>query len=173
MKTPPSRDLTSLFLRKTIEKISDSKTIVISGGNYGGLFALRDSWEISALSVDSRTDVKVEARRRFFSDRIPVFQFGMFYDDDLELNRPPLFTFGGRAHTNSNLFINASDGNGIFFNSKVTASKEIVNDIWKTGTALTAGFDDQGQVYVKDQSGVDQELSDGRSQRQLRIAFRD
>ena len=34
-------------------------------------------------------------------------QFGAFFQDDLELNRPPLFTFNGKIHTNGNLFISS------------------------------------------------------------------
>ncbi|MDH3494643.1 MAG: hypothetical protein OEM82_13895 [Acidobacteriota bacterium] len=148
---------------KVISKTKAGTPIVLTGGNYGGLYALRDSWEIEALAVDKYTDVKVEARRRFFSDRIPVFQFGVFYDDDLELNRPPLFTFGGRVHTNGSFFVTASNGNGIYFNSKVTAAKEIVNDIWKPGTALVDNVDNKGQVYVDDASGTARELKTGEA----------
>ncbi len=143
-----------------IKKTDASRSIVMTGGKYGGLTAVRDSWEIQSFATDNRTDVKVEVRRRFFSDRIPIFQFGAFYEDDLELNRPPLFTFGGRVHTNGNIWVTAHSSYGIYFNSKVTAAREIVNDIWKPGTALT-GVDDKGKVYVSDSSGVPQELMTG------------
>jgi hypothetical protein len=150
-------------ITKTISQTSASKKIVMTGGNYGGLFAFRDSWEIEALAVETNTDVKVRAKRRFFSDRIPVFQFGVFFEDDLELWPGPMFTFGGRVHTNGNFFVTATNGNGVFFDSKVTAVKEIVNDIWKSGATLRAGSYDQGQVYVNDSSGVAQELNTGEA----------
>ncbi len=148
---------------KDITKIKSPAPVILTGGSYGGLYALRDSWEIKTLAVDNFTDVKVEVKRRFFSDRIPVFQFGVFYEDDLELNRPPLFTIGGRVHTNGNFFVSSYNGSGIYFDSKVTAVGEIVNDIWKTGSSLYSGVDDQGQVYVKDASGISQELKTGES----------
>ena len=146
-----------------IIKTKNSQSIVMTGGTYGGLSAVRDSWEIKSFATHLATDVKVEVRRRFFSDRIPIFQFGAFYEDDMELNRPPLFTFGGRVHTNDNFFVTGNAGDGIYFNSKVTAAGEIVNDIWKTGAALTDGMDNAGDVFVNDASGTPQELNTGES----------
>ncbi len=146
-----------------ITKTNASRSIVMTGGNYGGLTAIRDSWEIRTFATNMATDVKVEVKRRFYSDRIPIFQFGAFFEDDLELNRPPLFSFGGRIHSNGNLFITASSRYGIYLNSKVTAAGEIVNDIWKPGTALLAGEDDKGKVFVNDASSNSQELLTGQA----------
>lgn len=146
---------------QTIEKISEAKTATLTGGNYSGLYALRDAWEIDSATTETLSGVKVQLKRRFYSDRIPIFQFGMFFEDDLEINRPPLFTFGGRVHTNSNLFVSADSLSGIYFNSKVTAAGEIVNDIWKTGMTLVDGVDNKGKVFFNDASGTPQELLTG------------
>ena len=90
----------------------------------------------------------------------------MFFEDDLELNRPPFFTFGGRVHTNGNLFVTAQPpdwGDGVYFNSRVTAAGEIVNDIWKpgTGTNFTDEVDNQSNVFISDASGDPQEFITG------------
>src|SRR5687768_11652787 len=114
-----------------VEKTKEATPIILTGGNYSGLYSLRDSWEIDSATTETASQVKVQLKRRFFSDRIPIYQFGMFFEDDLELNRPPLFTFGGRIHTNGSLFITAFSSAGIYLNSKVTAHGEIINDIWK------------------------------------------
>lgn len=148
---------------KTITKTKKSTPVVLTGGSFGGLYALRDSWEIEAVATNRYSDVKVGTRRRFFSDRIPIFQFGVFYEDDLELNRPPLFTLGGRVHSNGNFFVSAANGYGVYLSSKVTAAKEIVNDIWKTKTGLTGGFDDQSQVFINDDAGIPRELITGQA----------
>ena len=150
-----------------IKRTSESAPTVLTGGSYSGLYALRDSWEVNSYATEKTTDVKVQLKRRFYSDRIPIFQFGMFFEDDLELNRPPFFTFGGRVHTNGNLFTTAqpaSWGDGIYFNSRVSAVGEIVNDIWKpgTGTNFTDGVDNQGNVFVNDASGTPQQLLTGQ-----------
>lgn len=148
---------------KSLVKTKDSAPVVLTGGTYSGLYALRDSWEVTSTAAEINSDVKVKLKRRFFIDRIPIFQFGMFFEKDLELNRPSLFTFGGRVHTNGNLFVTASSGYGIYFKSKVTAAQEIINDVWKPGMPLTSGVDDQGQVFVNDASGNPQELKTGEA----------
>jgi hypothetical protein len=151
---------------KEVRATKDAVPTAITGGTYSGLYSLRDEWEIDITAIDKTTEVETQLRRRFLNDRIPLFQFGIFYENDLELNRPPLFTFGGRVHTNSNLFISASptaNGNGIYFKSKTTIVGELVNDIWKTGTALTAGYDDQNSVFIADAGGVFRELNTGRA----------
>lgn len=151
------------FSRKFVTQKKDSETIQIPDGDYAGLFSIRDEWEIDVTAKDLRTGVESRVKRSFNNDRIPLFQFGMFYEDDLELNRPPMFTFGGRVHTNASLFIsankiNANPPGGIYFNSKATVVGEVVNDIWKFGTALSAGTDDQNGVMFADTGGTYREL---------------
>jgi hypothetical protein len=149
---------------KDIKATADAEPTEIIGGTYAGLYSLRDVWEVDITAKDTSTYVETQLRRRILNDRIPLFQFGIFYEKDLELNRPPLFTFGGRVHTNANLFITASPtsvGNGIYFRSKTTVVGEIVNDIWKTGTGLAAGTDDQNSVFVADAGGTFRQLNTG------------
>lgn len=165
---PDSRDIETIQKKKVpgfekytfsqkIDKIKDAAPIVLAGGNYSGLYALRDSWEIDSATTEAATKVKIRLKRRFFSDRIPIYQFGMFFEDDLELNRPPLFTFGGRVHTNGNFFVTADSGHGIYFNSKITAAKEIINDIFKWGVGVDEKRD-KSKVFVNNASGEPKEL---------------
>ncbi|HRH42635.1 MAG TPA: hypothetical protein PKY82_13490 [Pyrinomonadaceae bacterium] len=167
IKNKPVPGFEKFTFATNITKTSENAATILTGGSYSGLYALRDSWEVESYSTEINTDVKVQLKRRFYSDRIPIFQFGVFYEDDLELNRPPFFTFGGRAHTNGNLFVSAqppSWGQGIYFSSRVTAVGEVVNDIWKpgTGTNFTAGVDDQSNVFINDASGNPQQLLTGQ-----------
>lgn len=145
-----------------ITKTKNDKAVVVTGEQFQGLNALRSEWEIRSTATDKYNGVQVALNRKFFNDKIPLFQFGAFYEDDLELNRPPLFVFGGRVHANGNLFITAYNTAGIYLNSRVTAAGEIVNDIWKPGTALNS-VDSQGKVFVRDASGVLQELYTGQA----------
>lgn len=166
IKAKPVPGFSNFTFETSITRTSENTPTNLTGGSYSGLYALRDSWEVNSYATEERTGVKTQLRRRFYSDRIPVFQFGMFYEDDLEINRPPFFTFGGRVHTNGNLFVTAQPltwGDGIYFNSRVTAAGEIVNDIWKpgTGTNFTDGVDNQSNVFISDASGVPQELLTG------------
>ena len=44
-------------------------------------------------------------RRQLQTVAVPVFQFGMFSEGDLSFFAGPNFNFGGRVHTNGNLFL--------------------------------------------------------------------
>lgn len=39
----------------------------------------------------------------------PIFQFAVFYDNDLEINPGPNMTLGGRVHTNADMFLNCGN----------------------------------------------------------------
>lgn len=151
-------------IKKNLKPVGTPEPVTIQSGAFQGLYSLRDQWQVNVSAREKNSDVKVETMRRFYNNRIPLFQFGAFYQDDLELNRPPLFTFSGKVHSNSNIFLSAypvyADG-GIYFKSKVTAAGEIVNDIWKTGTKLASPADNSGDVYFPDADGTNQKLTVG------------
>ena len=44
-------------------------------------------------------------RREMQTVAIPVFQFGIFSENDLSFFAGPNFDFGGRVHTNQHLFL--------------------------------------------------------------------
>lgn len=127
-------------------------TVVLSDGDYSGLYAIRDSWRLQSTAT-APDGTELELTRNIFNNRIPIFQFGIFYDDDLELYRPPKFSFGGRVHSNGNFFVSPFT-EGIYFNSRVTAHRHIVTQSWRnwhTG-------DNYSGTYIKDADGVDQQL---------------
>jgi hypothetical protein len=75
----------------------------IQSGSYQGLLALKREYR---LDVVAKTNLNGEAHlsRILESVAIPVFQFGIFSDVDLSFFAGPNFNFGGRVHTNGNLF---------------------------------------------------------------------
>ena len=68
--------------------------------------ALKKKYNLDAVA---RTTAGGEAHltRKIESVAIPVFQFGTFSDVDLSFFAGPNFNFGGRVHTNGNLFLAA------------------------------------------------------------------
>ena len=80
---------------------------------------------------------------------IPVFQFGVFCGYDCSYFAGPVFTFGGRVHTNQNLFL--ASGNLLVFDNKVSAFQQIVMDQLENGHATTTGYG--GTVYLPKATG--------------------
>ena len=62
------------------------------------------------MTAKTATGGEVHLVRTMEAVAIPVFQFGMFSDVDLSFFAGPNFDFGGRVHTNGNLFLSQGDG---------------------------------------------------------------
>lgn len=80
---------------------------------------------------------------------IPVFQFGVFCGYDCSYFAGPNFGFGGRVHTNGNLFLAA--GSDLVFNDKIAAFQQIVMDRLENGYSTAVSYG--GTVYVPKASG--------------------
>ncbi len=155
---------TGFTFTQTLTRTGTDEAVVLAGGPYEGLTAIRDPWTIQTTSRGP-TGVEVEMARTFFSNRIPIFQFGLFYEDDMELSPGASFDFGGRVHTNGHFFVRG--GGVVQFNSRVTASKEIVVDVARNGRAnvtttsmAPAGFGEN--IYIKNATGTFKQLKIGQ-----------
>lgn len=136
-----------------LDKTSNSMTVVLPGGEFAGLYAIRDNWRLRTTATDA-SGVQVQLTRNILNNRIPIFQFGIFYDDDLELYRPPRFGFGGRVHSNRHFFISPGS-EGVYFDSRVTAAGQIITQSWRNGYTGDSG---NNQTYIKNASGVWKQL---------------
>ncbi|HSR68582.1 MAG TPA: PilX N-terminal domain-containing pilus assembly protein [Acidobacteriota bacterium] len=124
----------------------DSEIRTVSAGPNEGLVASIIPME---LSVTGRGPGGSEVRmvRDIEVALIPIFQFGNFSSTDLSYFPGPNFSFGGRVHTNGNLFLAASDGGGVVFQNKISAAGEIIRQRLSNGQSTDdAGFG--GPVYI-------------------------
>ncbi len=145
--TPPGFDETYDF-EQTIRQTRATETVVMTGNLLQGLNALRDEWLIQSTATEKATGVQVALQRKFYNNRVPMFQFGIFYDDDLEFHPGPRFDFGGRVHSNGNLFLMADTG--LYFSSRVSAVGQVVSDIARNGHSWSNWGEN---VWIKNGSG--------------------
>lgn len=134
---------------QVIQQTGDTEVKVMTGERFQGLNSLRDEWQLDSVATDRLTGVQVALRRKFLNDRIPIFQFGIFYDDDLEFHPGPRFDFGGRVHSNGSLFLAADTG--LYFSSKVTSSRHVFTDVQKNGFPYSNWGDN---VHIRNASGT-------------------
>lgn len=133
-----------------------SRVTTLTGGPYTGLVAIQDTWRLrtTATSNNGTTanpiGTQVQLTRNVLNNRIPIFQFGIFYNDDLELFRPPRFSFGGRVHSNGNFFISPGT-EGVFFDSRVTAADQIVTQSWRNWETSDMA---NNQTFIRNASGT-------------------
>lgn len=144
------------YFTKDLRQVEIARPENLTKGEFQGLVSLRDKWDIIVHAKEKSTGVESVVRRRFINDRIPIFQFGAFYQDDIEVNDPPLFIFNGRIHTNGNFFTN-SNGNDIRYKSKITVAGELIRDRWKNGATLTSG-EQSDTVYAINTANSDKQI---------------
>ena len=120
----------------------------ISAGNNQGLYA-----EITPLNLIVTATrpggASVSMSRTVEVALIPVFQFGVFCGYDCSYFPGPNFAFGGRVHTNGNLFL--ADGSNLVFNDKISAYTQVIMDQLENGHATSSGYG--GTVYVSTAAG--------------------
>jgi Tfp pilus assembly protein PilX len=104
----------------------------ISSGPYQGLIALKKSYRLDS-AVRTSTGGEAHVTRFVDTVAIPVFQFGIFSDVDLSFHAGPNFQFGGRIHTNANLFLAHGNGATLTIPEKVTAVGEVVREYLVNG----------------------------------------
>ncbi len=150
---PPVFDAEYDF-NQSITQTRATEDVVMTGELFQGLNARRDEWQLDTVAQHKQNGVQVALRRKFLNNRIPIFQFGIFYDDDLEFHPGPRFDFGGRVHSNGSLFLQANDG--VYFSSKVSTANHVFTDVSKNGSPWTNWND---EVYIKNASGIYVQLS--------------
>ncbi|MEQ1575539.1 MAG: hypothetical protein ABL993_14965, partial [Vicinamibacterales bacterium] len=101
----------------------------IDSGPYQGMIGLLTNYTLNVTGKvvkgpDSGAEVALQ--RRMQTVAIPVFQFGVFSNPDLAFHAGSNFNFGGRVHTNGNLFLAASDGFTLTLAQRVTAVGEVI-----------------------------------------------
>ena len=108
----------------------------IKSGAYQGMTAMATEY---TLLVNARTVTgkEVTLRRTTQTVGIPMFQFGVFCDMDCSFFAGPTFDFGGRMHTNGNLWL--AGGATLTMEDKVDAYKDVIRTNLSNGFPTTTG----------------------------------
>lgn len=96
----------------------------ITSGPYTGLIGINQKIDITVSATDAlrnRSDAVVGVN----AQSIPLFQFGVFYEGDLEIHNGPPMTFAGWVHTNSNLYLSASPTH---YQDIITTPHKVIHD---------------------------------------------
>jgi|HubBroStandDraft_6_1064221.scaffolds.fasta_scaffold03335_8 hypothetical protein len=109
--------------------------------------------QTSAYSTAAATGASVNLTRTVEVALLPAFEFGVFCDGDCDYFAGPPFNFGGRVHTNGNLFL-AANGGPLTFTDKVAAVGQVVLDRLENGTPAGSGAGSyNGTIYVPNAAG--------------------
>jgi hypothetical protein len=134
------------------EPISEIRSI--SAGPNEGLGAYIVPLTLAVTAAGAR-GVEVKMEREIEVALIPVFQFGLFSETDLAYFPGPGFDFGGRVHTNGNLFLATSSSSGLIFHSKITAAGEVIRAQMANGLGTVANGRDKPVMIPTAPGGCD------------------
>jgi len=129
-------------------RVGAPATESITDGPFAGLLALTEHFRIDSRAVDASgasarvlLDVKAQA--------IPLFQFGVFFEDELEATNGPPMDFLGRVHSNGPIYL--CSGNAWYREMVTTPDKIFLN-------RMDFDYTCPG-VYIDDASGSSVQLT--------------
>jgi hypothetical protein len=148
---------------------------ITSGSSpYQGMTALETPY---TLTVGARTTngAEVKLQRTLQTVGIPLFQFGIYCEGDCSFFPGPNFNFGGRVHTNGNLFLNSGGPAGagptntgsdqVWLANPVTVVKDIFRDCLSNTHPESATGTHPGSVEITKGGGSFQALGFGQGSR--------
>jgi hypothetical protein len=129
------------------------QSIIPAGDLFAGMNMLEYTHRIhsaartQANSAPDRTVLQLDFQTRF----VPMFQFAVFYNQDLEITPGPSMNINGRVHTNGNLHLTDGDGNTLCIAGQVSAQGNIYNRRKHAGNATEQVSN--GSVYIYPNAG--------------------
>jgi hypothetical protein len=112
---------------------------------YAGMNGLITPYQLTVTArAENGSEVKLQRQIQLVA--IPVFQFGIFSQTDLSFFAGPPFDFGGRVHTNGNLWLAANSG-PLYMGDKVTVSGQVVRSNLENGYPGGGGTITDGGTY--------------------------
>jgi Tfp pilus assembly protein PilX len=121
----------------------------ISSGNNYGLKALIVPYTLTVNATQPVSGASANITRSVEVALIPVFQFGIFADGDIDYFAGPAFTFKGRVHTNGSLYL--ASGSTLALFDKATAFNQIITDRLENNHLTSSGY--TGTIFIPNASG--------------------
>lgn len=126
--------------------VTVSKTL--TQGAYRGLYALSDEYVITATAVAPGVHAATSLQMTVDASVVPVYQFAVFYENELEIAPGPAMTLGGRVHSNSDMYLQSD--NSLKIDSYTTAAGNILHGRHPQSGMSTGS----GTVEIKDGTGT-------------------
>jgi hypothetical protein len=125
------------FMFKDADGVANQTSVTIGNeawtqlpAQYSGLWGQGQNCEITstATTVGQRYPVASTVSQTVWFGTIPLFQFAIFYNQDLEINPGSAMTINGRVHSNYNIWATGSSASSpLNFTSSVDAAGFVTN----------------------------------------------
>ncbi len=120
---PPTLDGIS-FDSFTVSKVGAVSVEKITDGPFAGLSSLTQNVDIYSRATTSQGDMSAVVLRTK-AQAIPIFQFGVFFEQDLEATNGPPMEFFGRVHSNGNIYLSSDNA---WYRDLLTTPNKIFHD---------------------------------------------
>jgi hypothetical protein len=131
-------NLMTLSLCSGVSSLGYCTGTIGGNGPLAGLAGLVAPFKLVVVA-DGPSNTEVKLARTVQEIAVPIFEFGIFSDSDLSFHSGTDFSFGGRVHTNGNLYL-AEDGNStLLLNDYVSAAKGIIRTQLSNGYQIQSG----------------------------------
>jgi hypothetical protein len=120
---------------------------VLRKGAYNGLYGLVRTLSLESIGFHNRRQSAAVLEMTIEESLIPLFQFAVFYENDLEISPDLDMTLAGRVHSNGNIYLQSksnlfilsylTSGGNIFHGSKSGGGQELLS----------------GNIYITDDDG--------------------
>ena len=125
---------------------------VLDVGSYTGLYGLAKTFEVSSLGYDNDYEIGVRLEQGLEDAVIPLFQFAIFYEGNLEFSPGPDMVMDGRVHANGDVYLQSSTN--LYLNSRLTSGGSLFH-----GDMPASGFGTlSGNVFISDDAGTYQNM---------------
>ncbi|MBI4353395.1 MAG: hypothetical protein HY593_05670 [Candidatus Omnitrophica bacterium] len=133
---------------------SDWENKVLTVGDYSGFAGSVRTIRVSVMARNTTgvTPAVVTVTQTLELQRIPLFQFGIFYDTDLEILPGGGLTWTGLIHGNADVYLGTGSGSSLRLNSPLFAAGNIYHGRKDSNDPMP------GDVWVKDSADVDQNM---------------
>ncbi len=128
----------------------------IASGSYQSLIGNETDYVITSTATNSK-NASVQLTQVVQYTLIPLFQFGVFYGQGVDLEMAPgtAMTFAGRVHANSNIYMEAVPANGsLTLTSYLTTAGDIYRYLKRDGPSVR-----DTNPTIANASGVQQALN--------------
>ncbi len=108
----------------TVTRSGGTQVETVTDGPFAGLYSLTQGLEINSKVHDTRynmSEVIVTAK----AQAIPIFQFGIFFEKDLEVTNGPSMTFVGWIHSNGNIYMSS---NNAWYEKGITTPNQVIHN---------------------------------------------
>lgn len=142
-----SLELGNYTVTYTVTKPGVTQQKVLETGAYRGLYSLSDEYVITSNATTPGVKAQTTLTQSLDAAVVPIYQFAVFYEGDLEIAPGPQMTLGGRVHSNNDMYLQS--GNSLRIDSYTTAA----GNIYHGRSPLSGKSDSYGDVLIKDASG--------------------